>query len=91
MTLGPVTVTPQLYLFNVLDRQTATAYDTQWNLNGSFVTDPSSPFFGQAGLEPGVGSCPAAAIAPCPDNPDYGKITARNNPRLLRVALKVTF
>ncbi len=91
MNLGPVTITPQVYLFNVLDRQTATAYDTQWNLNGSFVTDPSSPFFGQAGLEPGVGTCPGGGPQVCPDNPDYGKIVSRTNPRLLRVALKVTF
>ena len=57
MNLGPVTVTPQVYLFNVINRQTATAYDTQWNLNGSFaaVDDPTSPFFGQPGLAPGEG------------------------------------
>ena len=90
-TVGPVTITPQLYLFNVINKQIATSYDTQWNLNGSFVTDTTSPFFGQAGLEPGVGTCPAVAVAPCTDNPDYGKITTRNNPRLFRAAIKVTF
>ena len=60
MNLGPVTVTPQVYLFNVLNRQTATAYDTQWNLNGSFaaVDDPTSPFFGQAGAGSGRGDLP---------------------------------
>ncbi len=91
--IGPVTVTPQVYLFNVLNRQTATAYDTQWNLAGSFgsVDDPTSPFYGQPGLAPGEQTCPAAATAVCPDNPDYGKIALRGNPRLLRVALKVTF
>ncbi len=93
MNLGPVTVTPQVYLFNVINRQTATSYDTQWNLNGSFaaVDDPTSPFFGQPGLAPGEGTCPAAAAQVCPDNPDYGKIVTRTAPRLLRVALKVTF
>ena len=39
----------------------------------------------------GVGTCPGAAQQVCPDNPDYGKIVSRTNPRLLRVALKVTF
>jgi len=90
-TVGPVTITPQLYLFNVINKQLATSYDTQWNLNGSFVTDTTSSFYGQAGLEPGVGTCPAVAVAPCTDNPDYGKITTRNNPRLFRAAIKVTF
>ena len=34
-TIGPVTVTPQVYLFNVLNRQTVTAYDTTFNPGGS--------------------------------------------------------
>ena len=55
------------------------------------MTDTTSPLYGQAGLAPGEGTCPAAAAAPCPDNQDYLKINQRNNPRLLRVALKVTF
>ncbi len=91
MNLGPVTVTPQIYLFNVLNRQTVRAYDSTFNPGGSFVTDVTSPFYGQAGLAPGEGTCAAAASAPCADNPDYMKADLRNNPRLLRVALKVTF
>src|SRR5262245_30911193 len=90
-TIGPVTVTPQIYLFNVLNRQTTTAFDTAFNFNGAIVTDQSSPFYGQPGVEPGTGSCPAAATAPCADNPDFGKEVFQTNPRLLRVALKVTF
>jgi hypothetical protein len=91
MNLGPVTITPQLYLFNVINRQTVRAYDSTFNPGGSFVTDVTSPFYGQAGLGPGEGTCPAAVSAPCADNPDYMKADLRNNPRLLRVALKVTF
>jgi outer membrane receptor protein involved in Fe transport len=91
LNLGPVTVTPQAYLFNVLNRQTVTAVNSNFNTAGSFVVDPSSPYFGQAGQQPGTGNCPATASGPCTDNPDYGKAAARNNPRLLRVALKVTF
>jgi hypothetical protein len=91
--IGPVTVTPQVYLFNVINRQTATSYDAVWNGGGSFaaVDDPTSPFYGQPGLAPGEGTCPASATQVCPDNQDYLKINQRNNPRLLRVALKVTF
>jgi hypothetical protein len=91
LNIGPVTVTPQAYLYNVLNRQTATALNTNFNTAGSFVTDPSSPFFGQAGVQPGTSNCPATASGPCTDNPDYLKAAARTNPRLLRVALKVTF
>ena len=57
-----MTITPQAYLFNVLNRQTVTAYDTNFNPAGSFVTNPASPFYGQAGVEPGTtANCPASA------------------------------
>ncbi len=91
--IGPVTITPQVYLFNVLNRQTITAYDVNFNPGGSFgeVEDTTSPYYGQPGLAPGEGTCPAAATQTCTDNQDYMKAILRNNPRLLRVALKVTF
>jgi len=92
LNIGPVTITPQLYLLNAINRQTVTSYDATFNPGGAFVTDPASPFFGQAGVQPGTtADCPSAAPRPCPDNPDYLKANQRNNPRLLRVALKVTF
>ncbi len=75
MNLGPVTITPQLYLFNVINNQTAFAYQTVYNTNGSFQTDPNLPDYGEAVL----------------DEPDYLKVATHNNPRLLRFALKVTF
>jgi outer membrane receptor protein involved in Fe transport len=89
--VGPVTVTPMFYLFNVLNRQTANNVLQHFNENGSFVTNEDSPFYGQAGLEPGLFDCPADASAPCTDTPDYRKVTQRLAPRLLRVALKITF
>ena len=91
LNVGPVTITPQVYLLNALNRQTITSYDATFNPGGAFVTNPASPFYGQAGVEPGTASCPAAATAPCADNTDYLKANIRNNPRLFRVALKVTF
>ena len=94
INIGPVTVTPQAYLLNALNRQTVTSVDATFNPSGSFVTNPASPFFGQAGVEPGQpgpGGDICTASTPCPDNPDYRKANQRNNPRLLRVALKVTF
>jgi hypothetical protein len=73
--LGPVTITPQAYLYNVINKQFANNYQTVYNTNGSFDDTVGSPTYGEAVL----------------DEPDYLKAAARNNPRLLRVALKVTF
>jgi outer membrane receptor protein involved in Fe transport len=92
LNVGPVTITPMVYVFNVLNRQTVQSVDSTFNPQGSFVTDPTSPFYGQAGIQPGsAANCPATATAPCSDNPDYLKANQRSNPRLLRVALKITF
>jgi hypothetical protein len=94
--VGAVTITPMFYAFQLLNRQTATAVNTQFNPNASFVTDPASPFYGQAGVQPGTTGpagnfCPDAATAPCTDNQDYRKTTAQISPRQFRFALKVTF
>jgi outer membrane receptor protein involved in Fe transport len=92
INVGPVTVTPQAYVYNVFNRQTVNSVDATFNPGGAFVTDPASPFFGQAGVAPGsAANCPSSASAPCTDNPDYRKANGRNNARLLRIALKVTF
>ncbi len=90
--VGPVTITPMLYVFNVLNRQTVQAVDSTFNPNGTFVTTPGNQFYGEAGIEPGsAANCPASAPAPCSDNPDYRKANQWSNPRLLRAALKITF
>ena len=94
--VGPVTITPMLYVFNLINRQTVVNVDSVFNPGGSFVTNESSPYYGQPGIEPGTGACPASATAPCTDNPDYLKasppnLSGRTNPRLLRAALKITF
>jgi outer membrane receptor protein involved in Fe transport len=101
--VGPVTISPQVYLFNVFNRQTVTNTDQAFNPNGSFVNNPASPFHGQAGVEPGTvgptgNPCPASANGPCSDNPDYGKATGltsqdigKTEPRAVRFALKITF
>ncbi len=94
MKIGPVTLTPQLYVFNLLNRQTPTGIDERFNPNGTFVTDSSSPFFGQAGVKPGdkgpdLTVCTASV--PCSDNVDYRKVLTRGLGRSIRVALKATF
>ncbi len=90
LNVGPVTITPMVYFFNLLNHQTATRSNTAFN-DGSFVTDTASPYYGQPGVEPGTGACPASATSPCTDNEDYLKATQWTSPRLFRAALKITF
>jgi hypothetical protein len=94
LSIGAVTITPTLYLFNVFNNQTVTLVDTPFNPNASFVTNPASPYYGQAGIEPGTdrgdGTICESPV-PCTDYPGYRKAVTWTNPRLLRVALKVTF
>ena len=94
MKVGPVTITPQLYIFNLLNRQTVTGINEQFNPNGSFVTNKNSPFYGQDGVEPGTkgpdGTLCTASV-PCTDNVDYRKATTRGVGRSIRVALKASF
>src|SRR5262249_24377185 len=48
--VGPVTITPMLYLLNVLNRQTPVHYNPVFNPNGRFVQ--GGPFDGQQGVAP---------------------------------------
>lgn len=89
-----ITVTPTAYVFNLLNRQTPTAYDQDFNPNGNFVTDKASPFYGQPGVEPGgplPGGGTCTSNVPCSDNPYYRKVTARTLPRFFRFAVKIGF
>jgi len=88
--VGPVVITPQIFIFRVFDNQQVTSYDTYFNPFGSFVTNTASPYYGQPGVEPGTGNCPAGG-APCSDNPDYMKVSGRSNPRQIRAAIKIAF
>jgi hypothetical protein len=90
LRLGPVTVTPQVLFYSVFDNQIVTGYDTRFNPLGTFVGNTASPYYGQAGVEPGTEGCPAGG-APCTDNVDYLKANARSNARVIRFALKVAF
>jgi hypothetical protein len=92
LSVGPVTITPMLYVFNLINRQTPNDVLQTFNISGSYVTNPDSPFYGKPGVEPGTkDECPASSPAPCTDNPDYRKVTQRTAPRSLRVALRITF
>jgi outer membrane receptor protein involved in Fe transport len=88
--VGPVVVTPMIFVYNLFNNQIATSYNQSFNANASFVTNKKSPYYGQPGVEPGTGTCPAGG-GPCSDNQDYLKITGRTQPRVLRAAIKIAF
>ena len=94
LKVGGVTITPQIYVYNFLNRQTVNSIDEGFNPNGSFVTNPTSPYYGHAGVEPGTagpdGTLCASSV-PCTDNINYRKADGRVGPRVLRVAVKVAF
>jgi hypothetical protein len=95
INFGKVTVTPQLYIFQLFDKQTPTELDLAFNPNGSFSPDfdPANPT-ANAGVQPGTNRPDGTACTGsvnCTDNPDYRKAVTLTDPRLFRVALKVTF
>jgi hypothetical protein len=91
LNVGAVTITPQFYAFQLLNKQTATSIDQNFNVYGDFVTDPTSPLYGQAGVLPD-GTCPVNSVTgTCSDNPNYRKTLTQTGARQFRFALKVTF
>jgi hypothetical protein len=84
IALGPVTITPQVYAFNLLNMQQVTLKDVRYS-----TSQPA-----------GYTSCSGVTYpAPCSlydpnqqqTNPNYNNFTTRQAPRLFRFALKVTF
>ena len=47
--IGSVTITPMLYVFNVLNRQTVQALDSTFNPNGTLVTNRTEPLLRSGG------------------------------------------
>jgi hypothetical protein len=88
INVGKVTITPQLYVFNLFDRQTPTAIDERWNPNGTFLEPGDAAY---SATDPLANSGVACGNSVCTDNVDYRKTTERSDPRLFRVALKLTF
>jgi len=76
IAVGPLTATVQLYVFNLFNNQIATMRDTVW------TTAWQQP--------PGY---PASLFDPNQPqtNPDYGKVTSRQEPRLVRAAVHIAF
>jgi outer membrane receptor protein involved in Fe transport len=80
---GPVTITPQLYVFNLIGRQIETLEDVRYSTSQpagyQFCGDLSDP------------RCTIFDPNQQQTNPNYGKVTQRQDPRLIRGAIKISF
>jgi hypothetical protein len=65
---GPLTITPRLYVYNLLNRQGEVRVQDAFNPDGAFDASGNAV-----------------------QHPDYGKILERQEPRLFRAALRVSF
>jgi len=65
---GPLTITPRVSVFNLLNRQGETRVSDAFNPNGAFDASGNAV-----------------------QHPNYGKILQRQEPRLFRVAMRVSF
>jgi hypothetical protein len=68
LKIGPVSVTPRLYVFNLLNRQGETSIEDDFNPTGDFDANGNDI-----------------------QHVDYGKILARQDPRLIRAAVRISF
>jgi hypothetical protein len=74
LALGPVTVTAQLYVFNLFNNQIRTSQNMVW----SAFAPPDYP---KSLFDPNQEQ----------NNPEYRKITSRQEPRLIRGAIRISF
>ena len=91
--IGPVSITPALYVFNLLDRQGVLQINEDFNTDGSFCeiaagcTPANSPEYSQRNFERlgtlGFGD-------PMPRD-DWARPQLRQDPRQIRAALKISF
>jgi hypothetical protein len=77
IVVGPVRVTLQAYLYNVFDNQLPT------NQVVAYTAFQPPPGYPESLFDPNV---PADAV-----NPTYGKIAGRQDPRLFRAAVRLSF
>jgi outer membrane receptor protein involved in Fe transport len=85
--LGPVTITPQLFVFNLLNRQEEILEDVR------FSTSQPAGYSNCVGPKGSLSNAGCTIFDPNQQqtNPNYGKITQRQDPRLFRGAVKVSF
>ncbi|HYB52425.1 MAG TPA: TonB-dependent receptor, partial [Thermoanaerobaculia bacterium] len=92
--LGPVTVTLQGYVFNLLNRQTVTNVDNNWQISQGINYPKTPDQYAQLFYPPCTAAQAGDPVAnKCNEqnNANYGKATSRQDPRLFRAAIKISF
>ena len=94
INIGPTTVTLQGYVFNLLNRQAVTNVDNAWQQSPGANYPTSTADYGNLFLAPcttAQATNPVANHCNEQTNANYGKATSRQDPRLFRAAIKVSF
>jgi outer membrane receptor protein involved in Fe transport len=92
--VGPATVTIQGYVFNLLNRQGVTNVDNNWQVSPGANYPATYAQYNQLfypPCTPSQQSNPVANKCNEQNNPNYGLATSRQDPRLFKVAVKVSF
>jgi hypothetical protein len=95
---GPVSITPSLYVFNLLDRQGVTDINEDFNGNGTFCEDTAGcgtnvnpatgePWMTQRNFDR-LGTVSYGQPLP---NEEWARPSARQEARQIRAALKLSF
>jgi hypothetical protein len=82
--IGPVTVTPQAFFFNLLNRQQVTLKDVR------FSTSQPAGYTNCSGFT-FPPPCTLFDANQQQTNPNYDTFTERQSPRLFRAAVKISF
>jgi outer membrane receptor protein involved in Fe transport len=92
IVVGPATVALQGSVFNVLNRQGVVDVDNNWQISPGVNYPTNLAQYNQL-FYPACSAAQDPAKDKCNEqtNPNYGKAIRRQDPRLLRVALKVSF
>jgi outer membrane receptor protein involved in Fe transport len=92
--IGPATISLQAYAFNLLNRQTITNVDNNWQISQGANYPKTPAEYNNLFLAPCSASQNADPVGNhCNEqnNANYGLATARQDPRLFRFAVKVSF
>lgn len=94
MKVGPTTVTLTGYIFNLLNRQAITNVDNNWQISQPINYPKTPDQYNQLFYAPctvAQSSDPVANKCNEQNNANYGKATSRQDPRLFRASVKVSF
>ena len=93
-TVGPTTITLQGYIFNILNRQAVTNVDNNWQQSPGANYPQDTAHYNQLFYPPcttAQASDPVGNKCNEQTNANWGKATSRQDPRVFKFALKVSF